>query len=369
MSEFLTTTHLKALITEQEEKIKHLEKRVAAAERQAEAAEQYSRLDCLILRGRLDIRPNRNLRDEVMRLIAFHTGVQFPSWCLNTVHWLGGGNSLIVRFNNKQVRDDVYKNRVPKEAEKRGLFIHESLTPSKMALVAKCAVMRKQGTITTYYTQGGNVMVKRQKDTPSMMLSPGMSERDILEMLHNQPTSYKDAATRGVERAGEREMAVSGATSARTAETETKKADERHIKNTTEEKEVSEGKKQVQTQEVEKAAGPSSAEKEAGATQERKTSQVREESEKEEESADATSVDGDEEKQIEDQSQKVKTVNGKGDEQRKTQDVVAEMPEASGSTAAGAVREEVSTEADESPSKSPSKQRKSKRRRNLQKRK
>ena len=69
-----------------------------------------------------------NLRGEIMRLIAFHTGVTFPEWCINTVHWLGGGKSLIVRFNNKAVRDSVYYNRIPKDPSKRGLFVHESLT-------------------------------------------------------------------------------------------------------------------------------------------------------------------------------------------------------------------------------------------------
>ena len=163
MSDSLSLNELRRLISNQQEKIEKLEKRVTAAETQAEAAEQYSRQDCLILRGRLNIRPNCSIRDEVMRLIDFHTGVRFPSWCMNTVHWMKGGNSLIIRFNNKAVRDDVYRNRVPKEVEKRGLFIHESLTASKMSLVARCAELRKQGQITTYYTQGGHVFVKKVK--------------------------------------------------------------------------------------------------------------------------------------------------------------------------------------------------------------
>ena len=163
MSDSLSLRELQQIITEQQQKIQNLETRVTQAERQVEAVEQYSRQDCLILRGKLNIRPNSSIRDEVMRLIEFHTGVRFPSWCVNTAHWLGGGNSIIVRFNNKAVRDEVYRNRVPKEVEKRGLFIHESLTASKMALVARCAALRKQGHITTYYTQSGNVLVKKNK--------------------------------------------------------------------------------------------------------------------------------------------------------------------------------------------------------------
>ena len=58
--------------------------------------------------------PVRSARPDVD---AFYTGVRLPSWCLNTTHWLGGGKSIIVQFNNKAVRDEVYRNRVPKEIQ------------------------------------------------------------------------------------------------------------------------------------------------------------------------------------------------------------------------------------------------------------
>ena len=128
MSDEISVNALRDLVQKQQTRIDDLEKRVQLAERQVEAAEQYSRQDCLILRGKLNIRPNCSLRDEVMRIIQHHTGMQFPPWCINTTHWLGKGDSIIVRFNNKGVRDAIYKNRVPKEVSKRGLFIHESLT-------------------------------------------------------------------------------------------------------------------------------------------------------------------------------------------------------------------------------------------------
>ena len=358
MSDVLTLEHLKTLISNQQEKIKNLEQRVAAAEKQAESAEQYSRLDCLILRGRLDIRPNASIREEVMRLIAFHTGVRFPSWCLNTVHWLGGGKSLIVRFNNKAVRDEVYRNRVPKEAEKRGLFIHESLTPAKMALVSKCAVMRKQGSITTYYTQGGNVMIRKTKGSPSIMVTPGMSVSDILEMLQNQPTSYREAVTHGAEREGEQTISEK-ATMGKTQTENKKEKDGENMKNTEEGEKTNKETGQAQTREAEKTEDPSTTQK-VHATQETKPS------EKEEVSTDVVVMDNRKEKQTEEQSKKVKTRDSKSDS-KVAQHVVTEMPEPSESVSVNVDQEDSSTEVEESPSKSPSKQRKSKRRRNQQK--
>lgn len=182
------------MMMEQQDKIERLEKRLHMVERQAEAAEQYSRQDCLILRGKLNIKPNCSLREEVSHLIGYHTGVRFPSWCINTVHWLGGGKSIIIRFNNKTVRDEIYRNRIPKDINKRGLFIHELLTTAKMSLVSRCAGLRREGKLSTYFTMGGNVMVKRAKEAPSILVSPDMTNEDIMVKLDKQPRSYKEAA-------------------------------------------------------------------------------------------------------------------------------------------------------------------------------
>ena len=196
MSDQFSVEALRDLITKQQSRIDALEKRVVRAENQVEAAELYSRQDCLILRGKLDIRPNCSLRDEAMRLIQHHTGVQFPAWCLNTVHWLGKGDSLILRFNNKAVREAIYRNRIPKDVKKRGLFIHESLTSAKVQTVSKCAKLRREEKIVTYFTQSGHVYVKRTKESPNILVPDGLSEQQIIELIERQPTSYSDAAAR-----------------------------------------------------------------------------------------------------------------------------------------------------------------------------
>ena len=193
MSDQCSNDDLRELLKNQQERIEILEKRVCAAEKQVEAAELYSRQDCLILRGKISVRPNCSLRDEVTKLLQYHTGVQFPPWCLNTVHWLGRGDSIIVRFNNKGVREAIYRNRVPKDANKRGLFIHESLTSTKVQTVSKCAKLRREGKIVTYYTQSGHVYVKKTKESVSLLLPDHLSEQEIMDMLAKQPTSYRGA--------------------------------------------------------------------------------------------------------------------------------------------------------------------------------
>ena len=196
MSDQGTVDYLRQLVLDQQTQIAELNKNVKAALKQAEAAENYSRQDCLIFRGKLDVRPGRSLRDEMMRLIEHHTGVRFQPWCMNTVHWLGDRRSVIIRFNNKAIRDLIYRNRVPKDPAKRGLFIHESLTSTKVELVGRCARLRSEGKIATYYTQGGSVFVKKTRDQPSIMVSPDMGDTDIIHLLEKQPTSYRQAASR-----------------------------------------------------------------------------------------------------------------------------------------------------------------------------
>ena len=195
MSDLCSDNELRELLKKQQQKIENLEKRVYAAEKQVEAAELYSRQDCLILRGKINVRPNCSLRDEVTRLLQYHTGVQIPQWWLNTVHWLGRGDSIIVRFNNKGVREAIYRNRVPRDANKRGLFIHESLTSAKVQTVSKCAKLRREGKIVTYYTQSGHVYVKKTKESVSLLLPDHLSEQEIMDMLAKQPTSYREAVT------------------------------------------------------------------------------------------------------------------------------------------------------------------------------
>ena len=100
-----------------------------------------------------------------------------------------------MRFNNKGVRDAIYRNRVPKDVSKRGFFIHESLTTTKVQTVTKCAKLRREGKIVTYYTQSGHAYVKKTKESPSLLLSDNLSEQEILDMLMRQPTSYREAVT------------------------------------------------------------------------------------------------------------------------------------------------------------------------------
>lgn len=193
MSDFNDIGELKRLLEVQNAKILELQNKVSTALKLAEDAEGYSRLDCLILRGRLNLRSNVDFRSEVRRLIQYHTGVHTEPWHINTVHWLKYEDSLIIRFNNKEIRNRIYQNRVPKDKNKRGMFIHECLTSSKAKLIGRVAKMRKNNLVHSYWTQNGQVFVKGGKDLPPILLLPEWSDEDIQQKLASQPNSYKDA--------------------------------------------------------------------------------------------------------------------------------------------------------------------------------
>lgn len=203
MSDTYKIQELQQKLGEQQEIIQNLMGRI-------EAAENYSRQDCLILRVRAgQVQPNMGMRSEVRRLLEHHTGVTFEPWCINTAHWLKMGESIVIRFNNKAVREEIYRNRVPRDSSRRGLIIHELLSKPKSELVARCAKLRRLGKISTYYTQGGNVFVRYQRHTPVMMVDPRMTNEDIMRRLERQPSSYASAVRHSAEPA-----VVSGAVTA-----------------------------------------------------------------------------------------------------------------------------------------------------------
>lgn len=206
MSDEVSVAELKRMLFEQKATIENLEKKVIQAQRQADAAEQYTRQDCLILRGKLDIRPNHSFREEVIKIIEFHTGIKVPMWCLNTAHWISKNKSIIVRFNDKEIRDSIYRNRIAKTDDKKGLFIHESLTSSRMKVMKHCISLRKDKQIGSYYTHNGNIYVKKNKDAVPIPVTPDMNQDDIIHALRMQPDSFREAATRTrqeVQRTGE----------------------------------------------------------------------------------------------------------------------------------------------------------------------
>ena len=184
---------LKGIVDEQRAQILNLEKKVNEAMRLAEDAENYSRQDCLILRGAVNVRQGVNLRSEVARLVQFHTGVKVEPWCINTVHWLKFGKSLIIRFNNKEVRNLIYSNRVPRDQTKRVLYIHESLTRSRVALVEMCVTMKKSREIHSYWTQNGQVYLKSEKDLPPIFVMPEWTLEEIRSKIAAQPRAYSEA--------------------------------------------------------------------------------------------------------------------------------------------------------------------------------
>ena len=193
MSDEVSNQDLIRIIREQQQKIDKLEVKVDLAVKRAAAADNYSRQDCLILRGKLPFHSDPyDLRDEVMKLLSEHTGLLLVQWFVNTVHWVGK-NSIVVRFNNKSVREAIYRNRIPKDKSKRGLIIHECLSADKQETVMLCARLRRAGKITTYYTQGGIIFIKSKRELPSLTINPGATEEDILALIEGQPQTYRDA--------------------------------------------------------------------------------------------------------------------------------------------------------------------------------
>lgn len=201
MSDAANISHLMRKVMEQEAKIQELEEKVRSSMMIAERAEEYSRQDCLILRGtkRVPIATQLKLgvpfRDEVVRLLWDHTQVVLKPWSINTAHWLSYGKSIIIRFNDKEARNLIYSKRVPKNRERKGnLIIHECLSKSKSDLVNRLATLKNQKVIHSYWTQNGQVYIKGGLKTPRIHVVPEWSDEQIRDKVAHQPATYSDAA-------------------------------------------------------------------------------------------------------------------------------------------------------------------------------
>lgn len=201
MSDQMTIQELREIVAVQQAKIQELEVQVKHAFRLAEQAETYSRQDCLILRGTKKaplaskLRSGMPLRVEVARLLWEHTRVELQPWSINTAHWLKFESSIIVRFNNKELRNMIYSRRIPREREQRGsLIIHECLSKAKSELVDRLVGLKAKKIVHSYWTQNGHVYVKGSEKSPRMLVVPDWSDEQIKLRLANQPTTYSNAA-------------------------------------------------------------------------------------------------------------------------------------------------------------------------------
>ena len=166
------TSHVKAVEKENES----LRTRVAFLEAKSDAAEQYSRRNCLRIAG-VPENATENTDMYVVELArAIEADVSIDD--IERSHHVGKPRSfgrprdMIVKFVSYRVRRRVYGARTKtKDKGYRGVYINEDLTKPRSKLLLKARKMVKLGQLTSAWSSDGTILVRDLRDTKHRIVS------------------------------------------------------------------------------------------------------------------------------------------------------------------------------------------------------
>ena len=157
---------LKATISSLEKENRSLKTRVASLEARVDAAEQYSRRNCLRVAG-VPENSSENIDDYVVDM-AKAIGVDISVNDIERSHRVGKPRApgrrprdIIVKFVSYRVRRRVYAARtLTKTKGFMGVYVNEDLTKSRNELIGKARRMVKLKYIKSAWSSDGTILVR-----------------------------------------------------------------------------------------------------------------------------------------------------------------------------------------------------------------
>ena len=177
------TTENKAL-KEDNEKLKTS---VSRLEGEAEAAEQYSRRNCIRVSGVRET-VNENT-DEIVLDMSRALSLELNISEIDRSHRIGRRTEskprdIIVKFSTYRVRQRVYKARTKlKDSGYAGVFINEDLTKYRSTILYRARKLVKERRILGAWSSNGTVLVRDNNDGVHRL----MKEADLSAFLNARP--------------------------------------------------------------------------------------------------------------------------------------------------------------------------------------
>ena len=146
-----------------------LQTRVTKLESAVDAAEQYSRRNCLRISGYEERTPENT--DTIVLDIANAIGVDLDVRDIDRSHQLGQPGTaaeprtkhrdIIVKFSTYRARNKLYKARtLTKDKGYKGVFVNEDLTRSRSKLLYEARTRVKSGQLKSAWSSDGTVLIK-----------------------------------------------------------------------------------------------------------------------------------------------------------------------------------------------------------------
>ena len=178
------------LIDELQEKVRSYRERVSGLEEHVEDMERNSRSANLIFWSRQI--GKRTAGEDITQKTIKLINDNFPTKSVtkadfSAVHRLSNENTVICAFVSKNLRNEIYDERLNlrkrKAEENDRLYINESLTKSKREIFSRLLEMKRQDRIWTAFTKNGIPCCKLTKESTAMRInSLQQFERLVLQI-------------------------------------------------------------------------------------------------------------------------------------------------------------------------------------------
>ena len=185
---------------------KDLQKRVTKLESAVDAAEQYSRRNCLRISGMKE-GAFENI-DTIVLDIAKAIGVDLDIRDVDRSHRLGRPGTvaeprtkhrdIIVKFSTYRVRNTFYKARtLTKDRGYKGVFVNEDLTKNRSKLLFEARRRVKSGQLNSAWSTDGTVLIKSTNDDGNDVVTRVNSLSDLPEYKAPPPPTGDPAPGSG----------------------------------------------------------------------------------------------------------------------------------------------------------------------------
>ena len=180
------TDPLLAKIVELNDHVQQLEKHVLELSMEVDDVNQQGRKEYLILDG--DALPAYTEAEDTRKVateaLKKQLDVTVPDTDITACHRLQNKAKIIIKCKNRDLKDSIYSARLSQQSTKKTLYIRESLTPRRNAQVALLVEMKKEGTISNFYTRNGVIFARKHKEMKYVKIQPGTSKDKVRELVN-----------------------------------------------------------------------------------------------------------------------------------------------------------------------------------------
>ena len=180
------TDPLLAKIVELTDYVYKLENQVFELTKEVDDVNQQGRKEYLILDG--DALPTysetENTRKVASEALKKQLDITLSDSDITACHRLQNKGKIIMKCRTRDQKDSIYSARMSQQNTRKTLYIRESLTPRRNAQVALLVEMKKEGTISNFYTRNGVIFARKNREMKYVRIEPNSTKVMTQELVN-----------------------------------------------------------------------------------------------------------------------------------------------------------------------------------------